>query len=368
MVPTYAFDTPFAIDLHKRVRKAMGARSWYAPTQFWVRTFFILALTTLAEVFWVTRGTWQWGLAVGVLHAMIGLSVQHDASHGAVSRSPWVNALLAHGADIIGNSRWIWYQQHVLWHHPYTNHLGLDGDAESAEPALLFHDYTTPPPEGAASKHPAATWLQPFQHLYMHAVLALYGPSMTLNMGYLKQLRHNDNVPDALFAERDGFYRQQRSTALLFRAAYFLRVVLLPWYVAQVPLLVGLFYVSGVCGTLLTLLFVVSHNFEGSDRAPSKAQAEGPIDWYKAQIESSSTYGGQIGMVLTGGLNLQIEHHCFPRLSSWHYPAIQEAVKECCKEHGVHYAYFPSLWSNLRSCWRYMRKVGIVKVLKHAVE
>jgi len=34
------------------------------------------------------------------------------------------------------------------------------------------------------------------------------------------------------------------------------------------------------------------------------------------QVETSSTYGGKIAGYLTGGLNFQIEHHLFPRMSS----------------------------------------------------
>lgn len=227
----------------------------------------------------------------------------------------------------------------------------------------------------------------------MHVVLALYGPSMTLNYGYLKELRHNERVPEAaltriqrvlsphhlhhnhrtqaLFSSdkaTKGFFTQNKHVAWAFRAAYFLRVMVLPWYVSGVPLYVGVFYVSLVCGAVLTLLFVVSHNFEDSDRAPSPDPKKGPIDWYKAQVETSCTYGGWAAMFLTGGLNLQIEHHCFPRMSSWHYPAIAQAVRECCKEHGVKYTYFLYLWSNLRSTWAYMRKVGIAKVLSQAHE
>ena len=117
---------------------------------------------------------------------------------------------------------------------------------------------------------------------------------------------------------------------------------------------------------LLTCVFVVSHNFSGSDRDPtgkyaaaemkelettsSSKEQDGTvltssskmneetkkggavsidnsvdsICWYKAQAETSCTYGGTIGMLLTGGLNLQIEHHLFPRISSWYYPIIQQ--------------------------------------------
>jgi fatty acid desaturase len=113
----------------------------YAPTGFWLRTAFIIGMTIIGEFNWCTQGTLFWGVVTAFFHAQIGLAVQHDASHGAMSKNPLVNAFFAYGADIIGNCRWIWLQQHILFHHPYTNHHGLDGDAQSAEPALLFHRY-----------------------------------------------------------------------------------------------------------------------------------------------------------------------------------------------------------------------------------
>jgi len=370
-VPTYEYNSHFALDLRARVRKVMGTTSWFAPQQFWIRTIVILMLTVWAEVSWIVSGRLVYGIAAGALHALIGLSVQHDASHGAISSQGWVNGFFAHGADIIGNSRWIWFQQHIMWHHPYTNDIILDGDAVSAQPALLFHDYT----KDSRAEAPNPGWWHQFQHLYMHVILAFYGPSITLNFGYMRNLRHNDKVPDKLF-EQNGFFEKSRPLAWFLRFFYFVRVALLPWYISAVPLVIGTFLVSTVCGAVLTLLFVVSHNFEGSERAPSKdhvkSKGEGsePVkaDWYKAQVETACTYGGWTAMVLTGGLNLQIEHHCFPRMSSWHYPKIQKVVRQCCKDHDVKYAYYPTLWSNLRSTWRYMKHVGIGQVLREARE
>lgn len=358
-IPTYRYDSPFAKDLLQSVRKALGARSWYAPTQFWVRTAIILTATVIAEWHWASQGSYVWGGILGVCHALIGLAVQHDASHGALSKQGWVNSLFAYGADVIGSNRWIWFQQHILWHHPYTNHVALDGDATSAEPLLLFHDY------GSLLEEPRRWAARKFQHLYMHLVLALYGPSMTLNVGYLTKLQHSDLNAESLFA-KGGFFSNQKPIAWLWRAFYVSRCIIAPWWFGGVPLAVSLWYVAGINGTILTLLFVVSHNFEDSDRTPEQKPGEEEVDWYKMQIETSSTYGGYKAMVLTGGLNLQIEHHCFPRLSSWHYPLIAPAVKECCKRHGVRYVGYPNLLSNLRSTWAYMQKVGIRAVLAEA--
>lgn len=257
------------------------------------------------------------------------------------------------------------FQQHILWHHPYTNHHGLDGDAASAEPALLFHDYGT---DSTVKKAHHA-----FQHVYMHLVLALYGPSIVLNPGYLTEMRHGPLTPDVLVKE-NGYLRDQRSLAWCFRVFYIIRAILVPWWFCGVPLLFAAVYVSGVCGAILTFLFVVSHNFVGSDRHPCRAEPEEGkkepkhTDWYKAQVETSCTYGGNVAMFFTGGLNLQIEHHLFPRLSSWHYPKIQPIVQKCCEDHGVKYVYYPTLLDNLRSTWKYMQSVGIMETLKHATK
>ena len=44
----------------------------------------------------------------------------------------------------------------------------------------------------------------------------------------------------------------------------------------------------------------------------------------------------------------QIEHHLFPGISQYHYPAIAPMVKAICKKHGVRYNYEPTFvaaWS-----------------------
>ena len=75
--PVYVYDSAFALDLQKTVRRAMGATSWTAPLGFWIRTVLICSLTLIFEYQWATTGSLLAGVLVGVLHAQIGLSVQH---------------------------------------------------------------------------------------------------------------------------------------------------------------------------------------------------------------------------------------------------------------------------------------------------
>merc|ERR1712032_1180267 len=124
---------------------------------------------------------------------------------------------------------------------------------------------------------------------------------------------------------------------------------------------VGFIFLMGLSESLtLATLFSLSHNFEHSDRDPTAEfrKTGEPVCWFKSQVETSSTYGGFISGALTGGLNFQVEHHLFPRMSSAWYPFIAPTVREVCKKHGVRYAYYPWVWQNLVSTFKYMNEVG----------
>ena len=362
----YCYDSPFAQDLLKSVRKAMAGRSWYAPIGFYARAAAIVIATLWCEWNYITSGRFLWGAAVGILHALIGLSIQHDGSHGAVSSRPWLNALMAYGADWVGNSRWIWLQQHILWHHPYTNVHGKDPDAQSAEPFLLFHSYKD-------FKSGIARWYHKWQHVFVYPVLSLYGPSVVYNPAFLS-MRHNDNIP--LSTASGEFMEMQKTPAIAFRLFYIIRVVLLPCIIGGASIFASFFTASICAGIVLTSLFVISHNFVGSDREPitracvAEGKKHGPPTpcWYKAEVETSCTYGGTLGMLMTGGLNMQIEHHIFPRLNSFHYPVVQQAVKQCCMRHGVRYTYYENIIQNCKSMLTYMHQVGVSAALQEAMD
>ena len=61
-------------------------------------------------------------------------------------------------------------------------------------------------------------------------------------------------------------------------------------------------------------------------------------DWGVQQVLTSANWGGVVGNFMTGGLNLQIEHHMFPAISFMHYPAISRVVRDECAKRGVNYA------------------------------
>jgi linoleoyl-CoA desaturase len=59
-----------------------------------------------------------------------------------------------------------------------------------------------------------------------------------------------------------------------------------------------------------------------------------------------------------GGLNFQVEHHLFPKISHIHYPAISKIVEKKCKEFNLPYNYYPTVGKALASHFRTMKALG----------
>ena len=60
--------------------------------------------------------------------------------------------------------------------------------------------------------------------------------------------------------------------------------------------------------------------------------------WFYRQMLGSSNFTGPRCLhILTGHLSCQIEHHLFPDLPAWRYPALAEKVQQIAKRHGIPY-------------------------------
>ena len=74
-------------------------------------------------------------MVVGFCSAEVGVSIQHDANHGAFHKNPSVNKYVGMSLDFVGGaSSFIWKQQHVFGHHCYTNINDVDPDIRVLDP------------------------------------------------------------------------------------------------------------------------------------------------------------------------------------------------------------------------------------------
>lgn len=346
----YTFGSEFEKDLKAAVAEIVKPNQRFATPGFWFRCIFYISLYSSLLFSYVYFGSsWQLCIALGVSQAFIGLNVQHDANHGAISPRPFINELLGFGADLIGGSKYLWLQQHWT-HHAFTNDVTKDPDASSTDPFFLFHNY----PSGSNVRKA----IHAFQHFYMLPILSLYWISSIFNPTCITVT--HAACKDAGLRFENSYLRSKRPVTWALRAFYMMCTCASPFvHHSWDTALLHIWFLSTVESLALAIPFALSHNFEGADRFPvSPSGQKQPVDWYKSQVETSSTYGGFVAGCLTGGLNCQIEHHLFPRLSSAWYPYIRKAVMEVCKRHGVRYTYYPSLLSNWASTLRYIAAAG----------
>ena len=59
-----------------------------------------------------------------------------------------------------------------------------------------------------------------------------------------------------------------------------------------------------------------------------------------------------------GGLNYQIEHHLFPKISHIHYPRLAPIVEGVCREFRVRYTAHDGFFPAISSHWRWLRTMG----------
>lgn len=61
---------------------------------------------------------------------------------------------------------------------------------------------------------------------------------------------------------------------------------------------------------------------------------------------------------LSGGLNLQIEHHLLPTVNHWHLRQLQPAIKALCVQHGVQYCESEGIGEAFGKLWRHLAVMG----------
>ncbi len=283
--------------------------------------------------------------SLGLALAGIGFSVMHDGGHGAYSRRPWVNRLAAAVLDAIGGSSYFWRHKHNVLHHTYTNVEGVDDDID-AGPFLRM-----------AESQPLR-WAHRFQHLYMVPLLGLFFATKWILLDDFRSWYTGRVGGQAVPRPRGGEAVLLVAGKLCFVGwAFVLPLALHP------PLHFALAYllVAFVLGVTLGLVFQLAHCVEGTEfEAPRAPGAQLPRAFVEHQLATTADFAPRSRLVTwyVGGLNFQVEHHLFPRISHLHYPALAEIVRATCAERGLVHRRHETLWGALASHVRFMRRLG----------
>ncbi len=125
--------------------------------------------------------------------------------------------------------------------------------------------------------------------------------------------------------------------------------------------LLGYGLTLAVTGVTLGIVFQLAHaieDLEFPEPDPNTLKIENA--WFVHQLQTTANFAtkSKFWGWLTGGLNFQVEHHLFPRVSHVHYPAISDIVKQVCAEYNIVYNEQPTFPKALKSHIDHLKHIG----------
>jgi linoleoyl-CoA desaturase len=286
-------------------------------------------------------------LVLGMLTAAIGFNVMHDGMHGSFSRKKWVNQLAGLSLNILGANNFMWRSKHNIIHHTYTNISGVDDDIE-ARPLLRLCD---------DQKYYK---IHRYQHWYFWAAYSLLYIWWVFATDYKKYfLKRIGPTPLQKMSLGDhiSFWGFKVLYSFLFIALPIIMVGFQAWLVGF--LVFGLF-----AGFVLSIVFQLAHTVEDTE-FPEANKVTGKMEdeWALHQLKTTANFATRNRLISwwLGGLNFQIEHHLFPRISHVHYPAISKIIRKACQDYGFPYIEYPKMSTAVVSHVSHLRNLALAK-------
>ncbi len=281
---------------------------------------------------------------LGILTASLGFNVMHDGAHGSFSKYGWLNKIAASSFDLLGASSFMWNMKHNVIHHAYTNIDGVDDDI-NAKPFLRLC--------ATQKQHK----IYRYQYIYfwaLYMMLYLFWVFFTDYKKYFTGKIGKIHLPKLTLKNHITFWS--------FKMLYLFLFVGLPIYVCGfLPWLTGFLLCAAIAGFMLSIVFQLAHTVDETSFAfasPSSNKLED--EWALHQLKSTANFATNNKFITwwLGGLNFQIEHHLFPKISHIHYPAVGKIIKETCNESHLPYLEHNKIFSAVRSHISFLKKLG----------
>ena len=286
-------------------------------------------------------------IVMGIGLAGIGLSVMHDANHGAYSRNRMVNRIIGYSLNLVGANATSWKIQHNVKHHTYTNISDHDEDIDNKVGIIRLS------PNAAKKK------VHKYQHIYAWFAYGL----MTISWMLVKDIKQLSGYT------RDGLLKKQQPVVKAWtwmistKAFYHIYILAVPiifspfaWWM----IVLGWVTMHYVAGFILAIVFQPAHVIEGNEFPKPNEKDIVDENWTIHQMNTTCNFAQNNKLLswYVGGLNYQIEHHLFPNVCHVHYRKIAKIVKETAKEFNVPYKSYKTFWSAIVSHGKMLQALG----------
>jgi len=256
---------------------------------------------------------------LGVLKGFTAVGAGHGMSHFSLFNKGWINTFVFRACSpMVISTHQIWSTSHIVSHHINTltpQDLQDNYPVKRVQPAMPFK------------------WFHRFQHVYIWLVYLFGVPLWTMSDLV-------ESIP-VLFTGRHAmrhFTILQRLENTCVLALNILITIAMPfffltWWRALIVCLV-----SNI-PTSIMLVIQIAVNHEVPECASKTDPNNTKIDWGVHQVLTSHDFGVEstIALHMSGGLNMQVEHHLFPSVHYSHYPKLAKIVQQACKEFDLPY-------------------------------
>jgi linoleoyl-CoA desaturase len=282
----------------------------------------------------------------GILFALIGFNLMHDGSHSSYSDNKTINKLMAGSLNILGGISLFWHQKHVINHHTYTNIEGVDDDID-LKPFLRMHG-----DQPYKNIHKYQSYYAFFLYSFTYIFWIYYRDFKKYFTG---QIAEETEMAPLTFSDHMVFWLTKIGHVSLF-------IVLPSLLIGPLMAITGYLVLSISCGFTLAIIFQLAHIVEGTV-FPSKNEEQDyeiESEWAVHQIQTTVNFGTENKVLswLLGGLNFQMVHHLFPKISHIHYPALHKIIRDTCDEYQVQYVEYRSFWKAVGSHLHYLHRMG----------
>lgn len=349
----------FTASLNRRVNEYFKNNnlSRHGNHEMVLKTIFMFSLYLLPYalvVSGVITNIWLIIAAVVVMSlglAGIGLSVMHDANHGAYSQHKWVNTILGYSLNMVGANAFNWKIQHNVLHHSFTNVHEEDEDIS---------------PRGVLRLTPHSEWksIHRFQHIYAWFLYGLMTIVWLFFKDFVRIVRY----------QKSGLAKKQKANILVewivlivSKAIYIGYIFVLPVTLTALlwwQVLLGVIIMHYIAGFILAIIFQPAHVIEGTEYPLPNEEHKLENAWAVHQLLTTTNFANKSRWFswYVGGLNYQIEHHLFPNICHVHYRKIASIVRETAAEYGLPYRSATTFLDALRGHTRLLKQLGMKPV------
>jgi linoleoyl-CoA desaturase len=305
---------------------------------------YLLIITSI-----VTGTFWLIALVVimGFGLAGIGLSVMHDANHGAYSKKPWINTVIGYSLNLIGANSFNWKIQHNVLHHSYTNVHEEDEDIS---------------PRGVLRLSPHTAWksMHRFQFIYAWFLYGLMTIVWMVVKDFVRIVRYHKN---GMAKKSNANIKIEWAILLctkLFYVSYIFVIPVLATDLLWWEVLIGIFIMQYLAGFILAIIFQPAHVIEGTEYPLPDENRMLENNWAVHQLLTTTNFATNSKWFTwyVGGLNFQIEHHLFPHICHVHYSKIAGMVEETAREFGLPYHCKRTFWEAIASHAKLLKQLG----------